>query len=221
MNKTIEYLIIFASGILLGALGTQNYFKTKYEEITNEEIESVKKAFGSESNKPSSNLPKKETAKEDTGDHYLSSVPPAVVNIYRSEESKDDEVDYHKYYDAPEDTERGDNMTRVMMATEEMAEREFPREEYVPELITQEEYDTTEPGFDKMSCTLYVPNMVVVDDTSREVVENDILGEDNIRYLADSGQTMGYIRNESISCDMEIAVLQDSIEDTDAVVYFN
>lgn len=211
MNKTIEYLLIFASGILLGALSTRNYYKNEYEKRADEEIESVKATYSR--SKPAQNEEKEEKTEEKVTENtpHIESVPPKIVNLYRGEVDHDAEVDYGKYYSSQE---RRDDDVKVYMEAQDPAEKEFPREEDGPMIIDATTYDSTEPGFDKMSCTLYVPNMTVVDDTSREVVDDDILGIDNLAYLANSGATLGYIRNTSISCDMEIAIVDESIEES-------
>ena len=103
---------------------------------------------------------------------------------------------------------------------EVLAEKEHPREDTPPYLITKEEFDETYLHFDKMSCTFYVPNRVVVDDTSREAVEDYVIGDENMDYMSETSSKIVYIRSEQIGCDMEISIEQDSIEDLDAVVYF-
>lgn len=45
MNITWNKVLWFAAGAVVGAAVTHNYFKTKYERITQEKIESVKWAF--------------------------------------------------------------------------------------------------------------------------------------------------------------------------------
>lgn len=45
MNITWSKVLWFAAGAALGAAVTGNYFKTKYERIAQEEIDSVKRAF--------------------------------------------------------------------------------------------------------------------------------------------------------------------------------
>ena len=61
----MKYALIFLSGLTIGAVGTYFVIKDKYEEIADQEIESVKAAFGSE--KQNAKKPeKKEEKKEDT-----------------------------------------------------------------------------------------------------------------------------------------------------------
>ena len=45
MNVTLNKVLWFTAGAIVGAAVTYNYFKTKYERIAQEEIDSVKRAF--------------------------------------------------------------------------------------------------------------------------------------------------------------------------------
>jgi hypothetical protein len=45
MKKEVLYFATFAAGVAVGVLVSMKYFKTKYEQITEEEIESVKESL--------------------------------------------------------------------------------------------------------------------------------------------------------------------------------
>ena len=45
MNDTLNKVFIFAAGAIIGSVVTWKIVKTKYEQIANEEIESVKERF--------------------------------------------------------------------------------------------------------------------------------------------------------------------------------
>lgn len=45
MKKELTYFVIFAVGAITGAVATMTYFKTKYEQIAQDEIDSVKETF--------------------------------------------------------------------------------------------------------------------------------------------------------------------------------
>ena len=46
MNYTLSKVLIFASGAIVGSVVTWKYLKTKYEQIANAEIESIKNYYG-------------------------------------------------------------------------------------------------------------------------------------------------------------------------------
>ena len=59
MNQTFSNLFIFATGAAIGSLVTWKLLKTKYQQIANDEIESVKSVFSrrnSENNESFNNL---------------------------------------------------------------------------------------------------------------------------------------------------------------------
>lgn len=213
MKTTLKCICSFGIGVVAGALICRNFYKNKYETIANEAISSIKESYSkpkSDSDKPSKDEIVKKLEREN------------IENDKKAEEAikmteNRERVDYRGYYGNPVIDEK----------VEKMAERESPKESdkhpgaYI---ITEDEYNDGEPYFDKMSCTFYVPNSVVVDDITREVVEPDIIGADNIEVMINLAQnndsSMIWIRNEDISCDMEISIERMSIEDAGAMVWF-
>jgi len=200
------------SGLLLGIFGTKKYWENEYKLRAEEEIASVKAAYRREKDRTDDD--DKPKVKVQDLSERVSPVPPVAVNLYRG---TDDEeiVDYGSYY-----ASEGENNTSQVRIMEDFAEKEHPREDEPPFLISKEEFDETYPHFDKMSCTFYVPNMTVVDDISREVVDSALIGEENLQYMVEMDENFAYIRNEQISCDMEISRELCSIEELDAPVYF-
>lgn len=57
MKDILSKVFIFTAGAAIGVVTTRKYFKTKYEKITQEEIESVKRTFlGDDMDVPSENV---------------------------------------------------------------------------------------------------------------------------------------------------------------------
>lgn len=200
MTKTLDYVITFAVGLTAGVLCAKSYYENKYKTLAEEEIASVKAVFHEEDHprKPekTENDEKYEEVIVKTG--YAKPVEAAEV------------TDYHTFYKT--DTVKEDIEVK-------MAEREFPREEVRPRIISQADYDETELSFDKMSCTFYIPDRIVVDDLSREVVEPDLIGEENIEYLLTTDEPIICVRNERIGVDMEISKDSSSAVETGDVVW--
>lgn len=212
MSKTIEYLLIFGCGVAAGALCAQQYFDAKYKAIAEEEIASVKEVYGRKYREPEPDIPKKKAEKEE---RVVESVPPHDRKVadfgYSTQSRSVDATDYHKFYESKDEE---DNIEV------RLAEKEAPSESDYPYLITDDEYSDTEVSFDKISCTFYVPDQVLVDDLSREVVEPYVYGEDNVEYLVNTDKSLIYIRNEKLGCDMEISRDMNSIEESGAKVWF-
>lgn len=53
MNNSVKIIFTFALGAAVGAVATQRFFKTKYEAIANEEIESVKEVYSNKNKEES------------------------------------------------------------------------------------------------------------------------------------------------------------------------
>lgn len=200
MTKTLDYVITFAIGLTAGVLCAKSYYENKYKTLAEEEIASVKEAFHEE------DRPRKPEKTEDDENYE-----ELIVKSEYSKPNKAAEVtDYHTFYKT--DTVKEDIEVK-------MAEKEFPREEVRPRIISQADYDETELSFDKMSCTFYIPDRIVVDDLSREVVEPDLIGEENIEYIFNSSEPIICVRNERIGVDMEISKDNSSAVETGDVVW--
>lgn len=212
MSKTIEYLLIFSAGVAAGVLGARGYFKEKYETLAKEEIDSVKEVYGRRNLRKSRDISEK---KDEKPEKVVETVPPRermMVDFGYSAASKDaDNTDYRKFYE--QDTNNVD-------LEEEMAKKESPKENNTPYLISEDDYSDTEISYDKMSCTFYVPDQVLVDDLSREVVEQYVIGPENFEFLVKTNERMVYIRNDELACDLEISRDQNSIEENGDRVWF-
>lgn len=207
MTKTLDYVITFAIGLTAGVLCAKSYYENKYKTLAEEEIASVKEAFKTleDHKQRMSKIVHEEKTEDDENYEEL------IVKSEYSKPNKAAEVtDYHTFYKT--DTVKEDIEVK-------MAEKEFPREEVRPRIISQADYDETELSFDKMSCTFYIPDRIVVDDLSREVVEPDLIGEENIEYIFNSSEPIICVRNERIGVDMEISKDNSSAVETGDVVW--
>ena len=80
-NETLSKVFIFAAGAVIGSVVTWRLLKTKYEQIANEEIESVKEVFFK--NKPTDE-------KKDDGDPMIAEYYTEAAK-YHAEEEKNEE----------------------------------------------------------------------------------------------------------------------------------
>ena len=218
MSKTFDYVIIFGVGVVTGVVGSREYFKSKYKTLADKEIESTKHAYSVEKARIEANNTIKENKKpvDILNESQLSSVPPKLRSDILAEydgESERTAVNYQEFYSK-------DDIPEGKPLEVEMAEKEFPSESGKAYLISEEEYMDSQLLYDKMSCTFYVPDRVLVDDISREVVEQDILGDELIEYLVRTDDLLVYIRNDNLSCDLEISKQESSISETGDSVWF-
>ena len=215
MSKTIEYLLLFSAGVIAGVLSTRAYFKNEYRMRAEEEIQSVKEAYRRRCEKNNDDISSK------TPGEKIEQIIPYEKTLvdfgYSSTKPTEPATSYTDFYKSEPVVEA----VKVDILEEEMAKKEAPSEENKPFLISEEVYSETEISFDKMSCTFYVPDKVLVDDLSRETVEVNVIGEDNLDYLVRTDEKIVYIRNENLGCDLEISRDMNSLEETGDPVWFN
>lgn len=213
MNKTIANLLIFGAGLAVGAGSTCFFWKKHYENRFEEDLKSVKEIWTYKKPEYVDRVDDPNPPKDDNG----SPVEPAK-ELYTSAPRED--VDYGTFYKNKEIDESEMSPLKNEKLEEEMAQKESPTERSKPYLISDEDYTDGEPGYDKVSCTFYVPDHVLVDDLSREVMEIDMVGDENIEFLIRSTDDIVFVRNDNISCDMEIMRSVDSIEEAGAQVWY-
>lgn len=210
MNRTLANWLIFGAGLAVGAGGTCLFWKKHFETRAQEEIDSVKAIYTYKKPEP---IDDPNPPKDENGENVK---PPE--KMYQPAETEP--VDYGQFYKETETPQAEVTPLFINNVEEEMAQKESPSERVKPYLITEEDYTDTEPGYDKISCTFYVPDRVLVDDLSREVVEPDTIGDDMIEFLIKSNEDIVYVRNENISCDIEILRNLDGIEESGAQVWY-
>lgn len=198
MSKSLTQILIFGAGIAAGVLGSRSYFKNLYMKRAEDEIESVRQAFYRQTGA----MPEEKTSKKDK---------PTLFSGEKPKENASNAVNYGNYYDKDEQ--------KTKLLEEEMAVKEFPKEKDEPYIISEIDYSETEIAYDKLSCTYYIPDNLVVDDLSREPVEPDTIGEANLEYLMKTTDKFVYIRNDILGCDMEISRDDTSVVETGDIVW--
>lgn len=198
MSKTSSTVLIFAAGFAVGVLSARSYFKDVYRQWAEDQIESVHHAFRMQ-------MDPTHEEKADT------SSKPNLFSGEKPKESVSNAVNYQHFYDETEH--------KTEKLEEQMAIKEFPKEQDEPYIISEVQYSETELSYDKMSCTYYIPDRLVVDDLSREPVEPDVIGEANLEFLMKTSEEFVYIRNDTLGCDLEISRDATSVVETGDVVW--
>ena len=83
MNKSIACTFAFTIGVLGGVFATRSYFKKKYEDIAQEEIDSVKEVF-SKRNPAKEVLPKRDFEKDSIDESEQQSKPVSILSDYKT-----------------------------------------------------------------------------------------------------------------------------------------
>lgn len=184
MKKEFTYFVIFAIGAAVGSVASMKYFKTKYERIADEEIESVKKSItqlvknSDILNKKSDSNPKNNLngASDNTkGKETLNK----VVN----------KLDYTSFSKSVSQEE----------AKDDKPEGDLP---YIipPEQVGEDDYECN-------TYTLYSDG-VLTDELNGVVEEEDLAyligSRDVFKHIDDYGNGAVYVRNDFLGTDFEI-----------------
>ena len=205
--KNLKGIVIFGVGAAIGALTSYVVTRNKYEQILQEEIDSVKETYKRRA---------EEKCKLDEDETVGSQVEEKIEEPEFTEEEREEYkqrvsesgyVNYTKYAKKDEEQEEYNHIPVT---------DPYDR----PYVINAEEYGE-EPGYDTMVLT-YFADKVLVDDLD-DIVENpdDVVGLDNLNIFEEFGASTVYVRNDVLMVDYEIlkddfkySDLQDDLEDT-------
>lgn len=182
MNCKFINACMFAAGAVIGSAVTWKVLKTKYEQMVQEEIESVKEALV-EMNR------NEEQAEEDSED-----------------EEEDASDEYHQVnWDELEDLDEDDDLdeyaelTNLYSSEKGGAEKVEVKKPYV---ISP--YDFDENGFRTMELTYYADD--ILEDENHEIVTDvdDLLGEGSLNTFGEYEDDSVFVRNEKLGIDFQI-----------------
>jgi hypothetical protein len=181
MNKTINFMM-FVLGVAVGSVVTWRYVEKKYEQIAQDEIDSVKEVFSRREAEFTENTEariKADNAKE----------KPSVIEYA----ARLREQGYTNYSD---------------MADEKPEEvKEAPMTVDKPYVIAPEEFGDLD-DYETISLTYYADqiladdNDVIVDDVE------DVVGFDSLNSFGEYEDDSVFVRNDRLKCDYEILLDQ-------------
>lgn len=181
MNHTLRNFFILAVGAAIGSAVTWYIVKTKYEQIANEEIESVKEAFRHKNTEPEtgSSVDQKDEHATDPKSEEVDSYCTMLNTLHYTNESKATKNDEEK-------------------GTEEMTEKNSG-----PYVITPDEFGNIEE-YDAISLNYYADG-VLADDWD-EIIDDidDVVGEDSLNHFGEYEEDSVFVRNDDRCTDYEI-----------------
>ena len=186
----VKLIMCFVAGVGTGVLATRAYFKKKYQQIADDEIRSVKRAY-----------PKKDEEAEE----------PAVIKQDMHHDSSS--ISYEDLVNAIEQ-----NHQRLI--AENMEDSDIPvhpeEDEAVIYEISEEEYAETEISYDKETIHYFVDDGVLFDPGKSKVVDYSIVGDENVELVRTSEDTYSlYFRNDKFGTDYEIIKVAGAYNDGD------
>jgi hypothetical protein len=171
---TWNKVLWFAAGVAVGAVATNHFFKTKYERLYQEEVESVKRAF--------SEHKQSEPVKGDTEE--VSDEPtPEEVEAYNDIINKQG---YSTASNAPADS-IGKGVKGVRR----------------PYVIPPSEFDT-EDDYEVYSLTYYADGVLADEQNNPIENVDDMVGRDSLTHFGEYEEDAVHVRNEAMMCDFEI-----------------
>ena len=206
MNKTLCNVLLVTVGAAIGSLVTWKVVKTKYEQIAQEEIDSVKdeykrvmdlqrKEVDLYRNKQTAIQNESEESSEEQNNEYY---PDDDERDFTASEKE--QIEYYKLTSRYRKTEESDDDK----TNKEGDEEEEDLVQYVngPYVISPEEFGD-EPSFSTQPLD-YFADGVLADGWGIELDLDETIGEDAIDHFGDYVDDIVYVRNERTEIDYEV-----------------
>lgn len=207
MNKKLIGVIAFAAGAVVGSVAAIQVVKTKYEQIANEEIASVKETYAdllvkmkkrlNESATYDGSQDSEEAAADEEDDEYY---PDDDERDFTASEKE--QIAYYKLtskYRGSDDEDDSDEND------EEGGEGGNGEVQFIngPYPITPEEFCSSPPGYNAQPLD-YFKDGILADSWGMKVDIEETIGEDNLAYFGEYVDDVLYVRNERTEIDYEV-----------------
>lgn len=185
MNNKLFNVVMFTAGAVIGSLVTWKIVKTKYEQILQEEIDSVKETWARMGYQESDEeTPYEEDGEEDGEEDEDDEWDDSVMTDYAAIASK---------YSRSSDVENGE---------EGGGDDEVP---YIngPVVITPDEYGDGNYDHD-LHCINYYADGVLADDWGVKLDIDETIGLEALEHFGDYAEDTVHVRNERLKADYEV-----------------
>ena len=184
MNNALSKILIFAAGAAVGSAVTWKLVKKKYEQIANEEIESVKEFFG-----------RGKTEEESESKKYIEcgkAFAEGFTDGLEEVEKICEENGYTNYSNVKKEEEEMDIDAPYVIAPEEFGELD----DYETETLT------------------YYKDKVLADDWDNKIENvDDLVGEESLTHFGEYEEDSVYVRNDTTKTDYEILLDERNFSD--------
>lgn len=186
MNSVIKDLFLIAAGVAIGSAVTFKLTKDKYEQIVQEEIDSLNEVFS-----------KKDIFQEDTGDMSEPIDKEEKVKVEKEEMFGDyiNELEKREYVRYSQPAEK--------TTSSEKEDKKEERNVEKPYVISPEEFGEFD-DYEQISLTYYADHILA--DDMDELVENldEVVGFDSLNHFGEYEEDTVFVRNDRLRCDYEI-----------------
>lgn len=209
--------VMFGLGAAIGAVAVYLITKEKYEEIIQEEIDSVKDVFRKYAN--SENQLDLEDLSEMSEEEYNNRVNKTIQNV--TPFNKKDRLVYKRTLGklTEYDQVSADPVTKIIPKVVDMedAENEYRESSDEPYVISVDEYNEENETHDKLTITYYNIDDTLVDERDEIIADVDsIIGNEALSRFGDGSNDpdIVYVCNERLAIDYEVIRVDKSYQET-------
>lgn len=192
-------LLSFLGGVIVGGGAAYLFTKKKYEQIANEEIESMREYYMEKSGKKehveSVDIPREERESETVGSGKVNTKIPEETLAEKLDKTKEivegnGYLNYDSIHKDPSMRERREAASRIYR-------------------INRAKYENDE-AHDKVRLTYYSLDDILVDDRGIPIENRDVVIDgDNLEWFGEHEEGMLFVRNEVLMTDYEVELIDD------------
>lgn len=188
MSKATGF-VMFVLGAAVGSVVTWQYTKKKYEQIAQEEIDSVKEIF---------------SKRESAADVEITDPEPHTAKIGKPEE-KPDITEYAARLER-------DGYTNYSNVGAEQKKEEQETMEIKPYVISPEEFGEFE-DYERISLSYYADQVLADEDDEKVDDVDNVVGLESLTHFGEFEDDSVFVRNDRLKCDYEILLDQRTYSD--------
>ena len=184
MSCTFKCTVAFALGATAGSIVAWKLLKTKYEQIAQEEIDSVKEVFA-----------RREKERKTVDEHE---------EIFTNDMVKEDVGNTEQEIDDYNDLVANNSYTNYSDISKKVEKKEEKRETVnKPYVISPNDFGMLD-DYEIISLTYYADH--VLTDEDDDIVENveDVVGFESLTHFGEYEDDSVFVRNDTLKCDYEI-----------------
>ena len=188
MSKATGF-VIFVLGAAVGSVVTWQYTRKKYEQIAQEEIDSVKEIF---------------SKRESAADVEITDPEPHTAKIGKPEE-KPDITEYAARLER-------DGYTNYSNVGAEQKKEEQETMEIKPYVISPDEFGEFE-DYERISLSYYADQILADEDDEKVEDVDNVVGLESLTHFGEFEDDSVFVRNDRLKCDYEILLDQRTYSD--------
>lgn len=189
MSKATGF-VMFVLGAAVGSVVTWQYTKKKYEQIAQEEIDSVKEIF---------------SRRESAADVEIVTPEPQTAKVGKPEEKPD-----ISEYAARLEREGYTNYSNASAG--EKKEEQEEAMEMKPYVISPDEFGEFE-DYERISLSYYADHILADEDDEKVEDVDNVVGLESLTHFGEFEDDSVFVRNDRLKCDYEILLDQRTYSD--------